>query len=590
MKKKNGFTLVELLVVITLMLSILGIVIVSTVTISNKKKQDAWKQVKSQIETAAKEYFFANEYLFEGLNNSVTGEISVGKLIEEDYLNKVTNPIDGKAISKCSMVVVTKNGKKYSTAFDDSTKDSNASNCESDNSITIKEAGAPEFDIVKTCENKSGKAISEQNGFCYAATFNLENVKAGGQIISKKFCIGTGTCSLNNDINNINDSISGTSSTTDNGVIGVSLTNQSGATQVKYIIYKIDRDKPTGTVMLSRNNGQNYNSNTPKLSINVKDDHSGLATASFSNAKNPSTDDNSWNLKGNNWTPVFENFEIYKGPGFTNQYSLNGETINEGSVPLTVTDKVGNVGIIQNNDYTTYKKCSETVKSTAKGTYGSCSKACGGGTKTRTDTTNIKDKYISSISCPGDGATNITSVKCNTMECCSKTKESGNTNWGDWTNTCDNKDKQTRTGTKKLVSAYDSKISCGTTAKSETKNCDLTPSIDKVQFRYNRSKCPNGWVEIRYYGINMAKYTATFRYSHTVQGTTATTSTEDNSNSLNETFCRGYGSSSSNVMSFEVTLKNNANNRTRKYSGKCKYSEMFDGNKYNTSWHDCSMD
>ncbi len=39
MKKKNGFTLVELLVVIALMLSILGIAIVSFVNISNNKKR-----------------------------------------------------------------------------------------------------------------------------------------------------------------------------------------------------------------------------------------------------------------------------------------------------------------------------------------------------------------------------------------------------------------------------------------------------------------------------------------------------------------------------------------------------------------------
>ena len=62
MKKKNGFTLIELLVVIALMLSILGIAVVSLINTSNKKKKESWEQVKGQIETAAVEYFTANEY------------------------------------------------------------------------------------------------------------------------------------------------------------------------------------------------------------------------------------------------------------------------------------------------------------------------------------------------------------------------------------------------------------------------------------------------------------------------------------------------------------------------------------------------
>ena len=93
MKKKNGFTLVELLVVIALMLSILGIAIVSFVNISNKKKEESWKEVVNQIETAAKDYFSSNEYLFEGLpNNNGTAQISLGKLVNEDYLNVVSDP------------------------------------------------------------------------------------------------------------------------------------------------------------------------------------------------------------------------------------------------------------------------------------------------------------------------------------------------------------------------------------------------------------------------------------------------------------------------------------------------------------------
>ena len=88
------------------MLMILGVAIVSFIKISDMKKQEAWENVKSQIETAAREYFTANEYLFEGLSEGTTGTISVGKLVSYDYLNRVTNPKTGKSVSTCAVVVI----------------------------------------------------------------------------------------------------------------------------------------------------------------------------------------------------------------------------------------------------------------------------------------------------------------------------------------------------------------------------------------------------------------------------------------------------------------------------------------------------
>lgn len=590
MKKKNGFTLIELLVVIALMLSILGIAVVSLINTSNKKKKESWEQVKGQIETAAVEYFTANEYLFEGLQNGSSGTISVGKLVNEDYLNKVTNPDTGKSVSMCALVNITKDGEKYNATFDNDSTESQVANCESNNIIIVSEPGAPEFEIKDVCKNKKGSDIGKQNGYCYSETFSVDKLKANGKIISKKYCVGRGTsCNATTDYTTPFD---GANKTVNNGVVGITLINQSGAKTTKYKGYKIDRTSPTGKVTLSRSSNVSYNSNTPKLTINTKDKESGLSTASFKNAKNPTSEKNSWNISGYNWNPTVNNFVIYKGPGLKNQYKNgSGDTIGEGTVNLTVTDKVGNVGILRNNKYVLYSKCSKTTKNVSKGEYGSCSAACGGGTKTRTDTTNVKDKYISGVSCPGDGVTNKVTAKCNTQGCCSKTKETGKVNWGSWSSKCNSSDERTRKGTKNLVSAYDSSVSCGTTTKYDSKTCDLTPEIDKVQFRYNKSKCPKGWVEIRYSGINMAKYTASFTYSHTVQGTTATASTlTDDSNSLAETFCRGYGSSKKNVMSFNVTFKNKSNHKTRKYSGKCKYSKMFNrDNSHNSSWHNCSM-
>lgn len=199
MKKKNGFTLIELLVVIALMLSILGIAIVSLTGISDKKKKEAWKEVINQIETAATEYFTANEYLFEGLENGSTGTISVGRLVNEDYLNVVTNPVTEKKISKCAIVNITKDGEKYNATFDNTSTENQVTKCESNNIITVSEPGAPEFDIEDTCKNKNG-SNEKQNGYCSSETFKVVNLKANGKITSKKYCVGRGTsCNTTTD-------------------------------------------------------------------------------------------------------------------------------------------------------------------------------------------------------------------------------------------------------------------------------------------------------------------------------------------------------------------------------------------------------
>lgn len=572
MKNKNGFTLIELLVTIALILSILGITVVSLINVSNKKKKESWQQVKGQIETAAVEYFTANEYLFEGLKSGSSGTISVGKLVSEDYLNKVTNPYTGKAVSMCAMVNITKENKKYSALFDESSEKSSKTNCESNNNniITISEPGAPEFNITDTCENKSGDSISPQNGYCYRKTFGVNVTKANGKIISKKYCVGMGaSCGVTKDFTDLFD---GADKTVKDGIVGITLTNQSGAKATKYKGYKIDRTAPVITENNIKSENSGYNTLKPNISVRAKDDESGIDyILSSSNG----------NDKRTNSTSTLYSFTI------ANDY----DTIHNLKVTAVAYDKVGNSSNPNENSYSTYLKCSQKTTTVKTGEYGSCSAACGGGEHTRTDTTNVKDKYISGVSCPGDGATNNVTKECNKQSCCSKTKETGKVNWGSWSSECNSSDERTRKGTKNLVSAYDSSVSCGTTTKYDSKSCDLTPKIDKVQFRYNKSKCPNGWVEIRYSGINMAKYTAYFKYSHTVQGTTATASTlKKDFKSLTETFCRGYGSSQKNVMKFEVTFKNKSSNKTNKYSGKCIYSKMFNSNNsYNSEWHDCSM-
>lgn len=166
-KNNKGFTLIELLVVIALMLSILGIAIVSFINVNNRKKEEAWKQTKEQIETAALEYFNSNEYLFEGMSDTAIGKIYLKKLIEDDYLNKVTNPITGNTISSCSVINVSKNKNKYSVSFDEDTIN-NKEDCAL--SVEIKDEKPTDFTIV--FKNENGEVV-KPNGDGW---FNIEKL------------------------------------------------------------------------------------------------------------------------------------------------------------------------------------------------------------------------------------------------------------------------------------------------------------------------------------------------------------------------------------------------------------------------------
>ena len=144
MKKRNGFTLIELLVTIALMLSILGIAVVSLINTSNKKKEEAWQQVNGQIETAATEYFTANEYLFEGINDETADAyVAVGMLVKEDYLNKVTDPRSGQSVDYCTKIKVNKSGSKLTAEY----LGENGGECKGTYTVNIVEPGAPSFEV-----------------------------------------------------------------------------------------------------------------------------------------------------------------------------------------------------------------------------------------------------------------------------------------------------------------------------------------------------------------------------------------------------------------------------------------------------------
>ena len=260
MRNKKGFTLVELLVTIALMLSILAIAIVSFIKISNKKKQESYDLVKEQIITAAEQYFNSNEYLFEGLVDGSYGIISVGKLVNEDYLNKVTNPVTGKLVNYCSQVEVKKENGRYVSSFKEYEENDE---CDSNYSITIKEPGSPSIELSFYKQGNVDKSITVSNSDEWFNISKLgENGKLGVKVTVDTQSNGKITeiskCSMDGKVSCTNyNHVTNDSSFEDNDTFGsetnektvcYKVTNISGKSASKCVTAKVDTITPSVTV------------------------------------------------------------------------------------------------------------------------------------------------------------------------------------------------------------------------------------------------------------------------------------------------------------------------------------------------------
>ena len=187
MKNNNkGFTLIELLISVAIMLTIMGVAVVNFLTISDRKKTEAWGTVKSEIETAAEQYFKSNQYLFEGLSGNASASISVGMLVDEDFLNKVIDPRTGKGVSNCMIVRVSITGGVYKTVLEEG---ENSVECKNRSTLAISENGAPSLTVNKKCGTEGNNNWCKK-GDSNDVTFTLnENENGNGKIVARTYCI-----------------------------------------------------------------------------------------------------------------------------------------------------------------------------------------------------------------------------------------------------------------------------------------------------------------------------------------------------------------------------------------------------------------
>lgn len=246
-KSNKGFTLIELLVVIAIMGSILVLAITSLNRISKAKKNESYEKVKNQVEIAAKQYVETNGYLFEDLNtNGSFKTISVGELVEGDYLNILTNPVTGKKLHKCSNVIVTrKSQNKYTYKFDDTNNE-----CQNiTNIITEEKTNSPRIEIKKQCNFDSNKIAPIDNWCNKEVKYTIKGlVNGGSKITSVSAYLDANYSNLVETVED--DTLTFTRNDETSGkTLYFKVENSSGGVATGNDTYKLDKTNPTCSVI-----------------------------------------------------------------------------------------------------------------------------------------------------------------------------------------------------------------------------------------------------------------------------------------------------------------------------------------------------
>lgn len=355
MKNNNkGFTLIELLISVAIMLTIMGVAVVNFLTISDRKKTEAWGSVKNEIETAAEQYFKSNQYLFEGLSGNMDATISVGKLVDEDFLNKVIDPRTGKSVSACMIVKVTISNGVYSANLIDNVS-GDTDNCNNLKQITVSENGAPSIETHNKICSQKGNGEWCILGGDNSVTFNIKyNENGNGKIIKKMMNIEGGSNNYNEygfslSSNESEKTVAFKSKTETNQIYGVEiiLKNSNGKT-AKYIdSYGLDVHRPVENGFGITRSGFNSNKEIVSLSGKITDSGSGIRSISGLGY----THDSESGERIVDFSNINTSITLNKSLLGNSFEALNGSTI---SAAFTFSDIAGNSTTI-NKSYNTYK-------------------------------------------------------------------------------------------------------------------------------------------------------------------------------------------------------------------------------------------
>lgn len=162
-KNKKGFTIIELLIAIAILLSILFIAILSLTKASTRKKEEAYKQVEQQIITAAEDYAASNQYILKDIIDKGKDYIPLKSLISDDKLNKVTDPRTGKAMDPCTKIIfsydTTKNSFKIERIDTDDLATGDDCEIKTPETPTKPELAIESVEVLSNNENKTGDDV-----------------------------------------------------------------------------------------------------------------------------------------------------------------------------------------------------------------------------------------------------------------------------------------------------------------------------------------------------------------------------------------------------------------------------------------------
>ncbi len=513
-KKEKGFTLVELLVTISILglITAMSIPVIRNIIEANTLKK--YTTYKDSVETSAKLYVDSySEDLF-GKNKSGCAYITYDQMKDKNLIKNIQENNVSCNSDKTYVRVVKLNGKyAYATQIGCGNSSGNEKIASSKVNVLYPETGVPRnetcdydaktklsvkvspYESYEKTDKKryalkiileSFTGINKGVQVSYAwhkegtdsskdiwqdATFkSISSSKQEEQILNTKTITlksseiltpdkETGSYKLLVKINNAID-ITGTNLITD-----LNKTATFGP-------YKIDNQPPVIN-SLSVSSRESFFGFKAKVSINATDNN----MLSSQNDVKVCIKTNTSSCSSNDYKAYASSYDI----------TIPGEKYDGSTkkIYVYVKDNAGNV-TSKTLDYTLYKECSTSIlDSNNLKEKGTCTKKCGGGT--RLDTYGKKDKYTG-VQCSG---TAKKQEKCNTMECCSKTNKETQS-WGGWSNcskTCGG-GSQSHSRIILYKSAYDSSIECNRETESASQSCNTHSCVSVSVLKSSAYICP----------------------------------------------------------------------------------------------------